>query len=236
MMRTAVFVSTAAQVFAGNCCWSKWGDASSCGNFPAGGAGGICNNDGVTKCSSETDCSGLAPTPSPGPAPTPTSIGSKVLLVGLYQNWGATVNSYALDGGLSVRLLSSADIGHSPSWITASGRRDGDAASLFSVSETDNTVASLSLGCDGKVIKTGSVSSQGAGPVFLAVDATSEHVLCANYGGGSVSVLPVSYGAGGAATLGDATQTMEFGAQAHAHSAYFGQGGAAVYVPTLGLD
>jgi len=159
-----------------------------------------------------------------------------VLLVGLYQNWGATVNSYALDGGLSVRLLSSADIGHSPSWITASGRRDGDAASLFSVSETDNTVASLSLGCDGKVIKTGSVSSQGAGPVFLAVDATSEHVLCANYGGGSVSVLPVSYGAGGAATLGDATQTMEFGAQAHAHSAYFGQGGAAVYVPTLGLD
>jgi len=32
------------------CCWSQWGDASSCGGYPAGGSGGICSNDWATKC------------------------------------------------------------------------------------------------------------------------------------------------------------------------------------------
>jgi len=64
-------------------------------------------------------------------------------------------------------------------------------------------------------------------------------VLCANYGAGSVSVLPVIWDSS-VATLGDATQTLEFGAQAHAHSAYFAHACDAepcpVFVPTLGLD
>eukprot|EP00427_Karlodinium_veneficum_P052069 CAMPEP_0169367934 /NCGR_PEP_ID=MMETSP1017-20121227/33952_1 /TAXON_ID=342587 /ORGANISM="Karlodinium micrum, Strain CCMP2283" /LENGTH=52 /DNA_ID=CAMNT_0009466045 /DNA_START=47 /DNA_END=202 /DNA_ORIENTATION=+ len=30
------------------CCWSKWGDASTCGKYPSGGAGGLCNEDFTT--------------------------------------------------------------------------------------------------------------------------------------------------------------------------------------------
>jgi len=82
------------------------------------------------------------------------------------------------------------------------------------------------------------VSSQGSGPVFVATDPKDEHVLCANYGAGSVSVLPVSWSAG-IATLGEATQTLAFGSDAHAHSAYFAPGcteQCEVFVPTLGHD
>jgi len=76
MMRTALFALGAHQVSAGNCCWSKWGDASSCGNYPTGGSGPICGNDGVTVCQSNTDCDNpvppTPPTPPPTPSPSPT--------------------------------------------------------------------------------------------------------------------------------------------------------------------
>jgi len=75
---------------AGNCCWSNWGDASSCGNYPSGGSGGLCGNDGVTKCTGDADCNGTpspspSPTPRPMPTPTPTPSGS-----GCVQNGGHT--------------------------------------------------------------------------------------------------------------------------------------------------
>jgi len=73
-MRFSALTLLVSPVAAGTCCWSKWGDASSCGNYPSGGSGGICGNDGATKCSTENDCSGTplpVPTPSPTPLPTP---------------------------------------------------------------------------------------------------------------------------------------------------------------------
>jgi len=36
------------------CCWSKWGDASSCGNYQ--GPGACCGSDGVTSCQNDADC------------------------------------------------------------------------------------------------------------------------------------------------------------------------------------
>ena len=45
------------------------------------------------------------------------------------------------------------------------------------------------------------VSSQGAGPAHLSVDASGKYVFVANYAGGTVAVLPIqSTGALGAAT------------------------------------
>jgi len=41
----------------GKCCYSQFGDASSCGSYP-GGSGGICNTDNVTPCSGDSDCVG----------------------------------------------------------------------------------------------------------------------------------------------------------------------------------
>jgi len=56
----------------GMCCWSRWGDDSTCGNYPSGGSGAICGNDGVTVCQSNADCKSLPPTPSPVPTPVPS--------------------------------------------------------------------------------------------------------------------------------------------------------------------
>lgn len=49
------------------------------------------------------------------------------------------------------------------------------------------------------------VSSHGAGPAYLSVDASGKYVLVANYGGGSIAVLPIL--AGG--SLGAATFTHQ---------------------------
>ncbi len=49
------------------------------------------------------------------------------------------------------------------------------------------------------------VSSEGAGPTYLSVDATGKYVFVANYAGGSVAVLPV----GPTGALGAATYTHQ---------------------------
>jgi hypothetical protein len=38
------------------CCWSKWGDKDSCGNYPSGASGARCNADTNKTCSSDADC------------------------------------------------------------------------------------------------------------------------------------------------------------------------------------
>lgn len=38
------------------CCWSKWGDKDSCGNYPSGSSGAHCNTDFTKSCSSNSDC------------------------------------------------------------------------------------------------------------------------------------------------------------------------------------
>merc|ERR1719428_1738907 len=94
-MRSAVFALAVCEGLAGTCCWSKWGDASSCGNYPAGGTGPICGNDGVTVCQNNADCDNPAP-PSPTPTPTPTPPtpprGDRgVELLGYLENWGPAI-------------------------------------------------------------------------------------------------------------------------------------------------
>lgn len=38
------------------CCWSKWGDANTCGSYPSGISGAHCNTDWTKTCSSDGDC------------------------------------------------------------------------------------------------------------------------------------------------------------------------------------
>jgi len=169
------------------------------------------------------------------------AIASKVLLVGLYENPGSsvTVESYAMSGN-SLSFIGGYDAGSAATWVTQTDSRAGDVASLFAVSESGDTVSSLNLFCDGSLKVTSRVSSQGAGPVHLAVDSTEEHLLVANYGGGTLSVLPISRGENNAALLGEATQTVDFGSNANVHSVYLtgsGENGQySAFVPTLGLD
>jgi len=54
------------------CCWSKWGDKDSCGDY-VGPSGGHCNTQPSKTCTSNADCPDTpAPTPTPPPTPPPT--------------------------------------------------------------------------------------------------------------------------------------------------------------------
>ena len=85
------------------------------------------------------------------------------------------------------------------------------------------------------------VSSKGGGPCHLALDATGRWLAVANYGTGSVAVLPV--GAGG--KLGEAVGFDQHHGSGvnharqegpHAHEAVFSPDNRYLLVPDLGLD
>jgi len=183
----------------------------------------------------------------------------QVLLVGFYkkEGAGANVRSWSINGK-TLAPLASSTIDEGPSWIIPAKAPSwvipGEVTTVLAVSETVNgtlaaeqsgtvngTVSSLSLDCKGNLVSTSCVGTEGAAPVFLATDPQSREVLVANYGGGSVSVLPLTWN-DHPATLKPASQTLEFGANAHAHSAYFAPDNNPsdvnrdVFVPTLGLD
>ena len=39
-----------------HCCFSKWGDQSTCGGYPAGTTGGHCNTDWSKACNGPAEC------------------------------------------------------------------------------------------------------------------------------------------------------------------------------------
>jgi 6-phosphogluconolactonase len=84
-------------------------------------------------------------------------------------------------------------------------------------------------------------SSGGAGPAHITVDKTGTHALVANYGGGSVEVLPIA--ANG--TLEAPSAVVQHTGSSvnparqkepHPHSANIGPDNRLVYVPDLGTD
>jgi len=93
----------------------------------------------------------------------------------------------------------------------------------------------------GKLDLLNQVSSGGPGPCHLVVDATGKWVLVANYGGGSVALLPIQ----GNGALGEAVsfhqhQGSSVNAQRqeapHAHGVTLDAANRVAIVPDLGLD
>jgi 6-phosphogluconolactonase len=93
----------------------------------------------------------------------------------------------------------------------------------------------------GKLTLLNQQSSKGAGPCHLVVDREGKHVLTANYGGGSVCVLPIQ--ADG--RLGEATDFVQHHGSSvnpqrqegpHAHSVNLDTAGRFAFVANLGLD
>ncbi|MBI1792348.1 MAG: lactonase family protein [Acidobacteria bacterium] len=93
----------------------------------------------------------------------------------------------------------------------------------------------------GRLTHLNTVSSRGGGPCHLSVDKTGKNLLVANYGGGSIAVLPI--GADG--RLGEATTFIQHegsGADPkrqqgpHAHSIHPARGNRFVIATDLGLD
>ena len=83
--------------------------------------------------------------------------------------------------------------------------------------------------------------SRGTGPCYLSVDQTGKFVLVANYGGGSVSVLPIQDDG----RLGEATDFIQHQGSSvnprrqegpHAHSIVLDKANRYAFAPDLGLD
>jgi 6-phosphogluconolactonase len=115
---------------------------------------------------------------------------------------------------------------------------------LFAVGEsrTGGGVSAFSFDpASGKLTALNRQSSRGAGPCHLALAPGSSHVVVANYGSGSVAVLPIDEG-GSLSEASDVEQHAGSGPNAqrqdgpHAHCVTFSPDGSRVYVCDLGID
>lgn len=81
----------------------------------------------------------------------------------------------------------------SPSWIAVHPSR----RFLYAVNEVadfhgnSGSVTAFAIEADGELKALNTVSSEGAGPAHMSLDATGRFALVANYGGGSIAVLPI---------------------------------------------
>ena len=110
---------------------------------------------------------------------------------------------------------------------------DGKAAGSVSAFSIDAT--------SGKLALLNTQSSGGPGPCHLVVDKAGRHVLVANYGGGSVGVLPITKSGSleaASAFVQHAGSSVNKSRQEapHAHGIYLDGRNRFAYVPDLGLD
>lgn len=118
-----------------------------------------------------------------------------------------------------------------------------DKKYLYSVAEmSGGAVSSFSVDKQsGNLTMLNTQSAGGNGPCHVAVDKTGKWVIVGNYGGGSLSILPVE--ADG--SLGKATQTIQHEGKSvntarqekpHVHSINIAPNNKDVFVPDLGTD
>tara|TARA_Y100001934_G_C12374361_1_gene788311 strand:+ start:463 stop:1683 length:1221 start_codon:yes stop_codon:yes gene_type:complete len=183
----------------------------------------------------------------PSVTPKVPADGTLIVYIGTYTRRDSEgIYGFRMDlktGGLeSLGLMAKAD---NPSFLAINEEND----MLYSVNEVGNY--------EGK--KTGSVSSYlinpgtgelehlnthesgGAGPCHLTVDATGRNVLVANYGGGSVAVLPV--GESGELKAPSSVQQHKGSSinlrrqqEPHAHSINMGPANKYAFAADLGTD
>ncbi|WP_044171897.1 lactonase family protein [Flectobacillus major] len=127
-----------------------------------------------------------------------------------------------------------------PSFITLSPNQKF----AYSVGETDGdgTVNAFSFDKQsGSLSFLNSESAGGAGPCHITTDRTGKWVIAGNYGGGSLSILPIL----GNGTVGKATQTIQHTGHSvnasrqekpHVHSINVAPNNQDVFVPDLGVD
>ncbi len=180
--------------------------------------------------------SDAAPGPGPsdagaaGDAAVGTGDGGPMRLVAYAGGYASTITWFSVDGATGALSPSGslAALGASPSFLA----HNAAMTTLYAVDEnaTGRVGAYAIDPASGALAFLDAVSSGGNGPAFLSVDGTGKFVLVANYGDGTVAVLPV--GAGG--RVGAASDTRTAGAEAHMiiadPSNHF------VFVPCKGVD
>jgi 6-phosphogluconolactonase len=90
-------------------------------------------------------------------------------------------------GGLTLIKLAAAT--SNPSWLSL----DPSGRYLYAVNEEKRgSVSAFAVNrANGDLQPLNTVSSEGAGPAHLSVDGSGKYVFVANYGGGSIAVLPI---------------------------------------------
>ena len=130
-----------------------------------------------------------------------------------------------------------------PSYLVA----DNENNLLYAVNETANkdkpggSISAFRLLNGGRQLDfINTVSSQGNYPCYVSLDKTRKWVMCANYGSGTVSVLPVR----DSGSLGEATMVHQHAGKgpksqqdaAHAHFIFQNPANSLIYSCDLGVD
>jgi len=158
-------------------------------------------------------------------APAP---GLERFYVGSYS--GAIYQSSLNLGTGSFGAITSAVATASPSWVALTPNRKF----LYAVNEFADLVVAFSVNAtNGALTFLNQQPSNGSGPAHVVVDSSGRNVLVANYGGGSVTVLPIlANGQLGAATA----HVQHPGTSPHAHCTTLDASNHIAFVCDLGLD
>jgi 6-phosphogluconolactonase len=184
-----------------------------------------------------------------GPAQTqPPAAGNMLVYFGTYTNTQKSKGIYMSRLDTATGMLSPAELAVEtvdPSFLTV----DPTGRFLYSVNEINTyrnqqTGAASAFAIDrksGLLKPLNDQSSEGTSPAHLSIDREGKNVLVANYGGGSVVVLPVARDGtlkSGSSFVQHKGSSVNKQRQAapHAHSITTDPSGRFVYVADLGLD
>jgi 6-phosphogluconolactonase len=200
------------------------------GSSGVGGSGGASGTAGSTGGAAST-VSASASTGASGTGGGPPK-GEPYVYVGGYGNQIHIFHLDVGDGSLTP-VGSPVDAGTNPSFLAV----DPAHHTLFAVNEDGagkGAVASFHLDAGtGQLTFLSRVSSQGDGPAHVSTDKTGGFAFVANYGGGTVAVLPI--GPGG--LLGDAVDVHDHGGtSANPHQTIVSPSNDFAFVPNKGLD
>ena len=125
------------------------------------------------------------------PVPAPAQSGQIIAYIGAYSDKGKGIHMFRLNAA-DGRLIP---------WKVLEGVRNPSSLAfhpnrkfLYAVNESPNegSVAAMAVdGATGDLTVLNSVSSGGAGPAHVGVDPSGKWVFAANYGAGSVGVIPI---------------------------------------------
>ncbi len=179
-------------------------------------SGAACGDDGAT--ASTTGAGGASPTTTT----TTTGTGGDATTATTGAGGAGATRPFVYigtqDGTIEVRSLdrvtgalasvTSVVAGSNPSFLAPSP----DHRFLYAADEGQDEVVAFAIDATtGGLTELNRKSSEGGGPAYVSVDATGKWVLVANYGGGTVAVLPVQ--ADG--SLGDAVDVESPGQNPH---------------------
>lgn len=168
--------------------------------------------------------------------------GDYYLLVGTYTNKGSDgmyVYKFNSETGDFSGLIDKTTALKNPTFLAVAP----DQKFVYSVGETQGGSVHA-FGFDnktGKLTKMNTQSAGGDGPCHVSVDKTGKWVLVGNYGGGSLSILPIEKDG----SLGAPTQTIKHEGKSvntsrqekpHVHSVNIAPNNVDVFVPDLGID